>query len=99
MACCSLVSYLPCDPISTACALTCEHTAASDRWQCTARRYEYLLPTYALSPKEMPPLVSYRVTQEQLDKFQEVLSTKKMRDPSAKRHMLYFKVPPPSPSW
>eukprot|EP01147_Barroeca_monosierra_P009309 gene9309-1576_t len=75
--------------------------------RCSARRYEYLLPTYALCPKEMPPRETYRVNSEQLSKFQQVLDTfvgthrfhnytsgKKMNDPSCKRHILYFKALP-----
>eukprot|EP00049_Salpingoeca_infusionum_P012601 m.231666 g.231666 ORF g.231666 m.231666 type:complete len:588 (+) comp15221_c0_seq4:2-1765(+) len=76
--------------------------------QCSGRRYEYLLPTYALCPKEQTPRHDYRVTAERLATFNTVLkqyegthrfhnytSGRPMSDPSVSRFIKSFKALPP----
>eukprot|EP00730_Choanoeca_flexa_P006437 TRINITY_DN12150_c0_g6_i1.p1 TRINITY_DN12150_c0_g6~~TRINITY_DN12150_c0_g6_i1.p1 ORF type:complete len:462 (+),score=84.82 TRINITY_DN12150_c0_g6_i1:131-1387(+) len=73
--------------------------------QCTARRYEYLLPSYALCPKEKAPSMEYRVTSDKLELFRSVLeryqgshkfhnftSGKSHSDESARRYIMSFEA-------
>ncbi|XP_014241162.1 tRNA pseudouridine synthase A [Cimex lectularius] len=70
---------------------------------CDARTYSYMMPTFALAPKDVSVSPDYRVTQDILEKTQAVLQTyvgthnyhnftskKKPLDPSAMRYIISF---------
>ncbi|EDQ88429.1 uncharacterized protein MONBRDRAFT_32742 [Monosiga brevicollis MX1] len=75
---------------------------------CTGRRYEYLLPTYALMPKEKVPVPEYRVDEPKLTWFRETLKRyigthkfhnftagKSASDDSCRRYITDFTVSEP----
>uniref|UniRef100_T1HB86 Pseudouridylate synthase 1 homolog n=1 Tax=Rhodnius prolixus TaxID=13249 RepID=T1HB86_RHOPR len=70
---------------------------------CDARTYSYMMPSFALAPKECLPEESYRITDDVFDKTNELLQTfvgthnyhnftsrKKPLDPSAQRYIISF---------